>query len=155
LSPGIDRIAFALVATAQGIPLLAEGDEFLRSKVVNGDYSTAMNSYEAGDNVNAIHWGDKVTNASTVSYYQAAIALRKATPSLRLTTWSAVNSQVSTRVDGSAVIVTINGDTVVVANPGSAAYPVSLPAGTWTKALDISAGASTAGARTVAVFKKS
>jgi pullulanase len=155
LSPGIDRIAFALVATAQGIPLLAEGDEFLRSKVVNGDYSTAMNSYQAGDNVNAIHWGDKITNASTVSFYEAAIALRKATPSLRLTTWNAVNSEVSTRVDGSAVIVTINGDTVVVANPGSAAYQVSLPAGTWTKSLDTSAGASTAGARTVAVFKKS
>ena len=154
LSPGIDKIAFGLVATAQGIPLLAEGDEFLRSKVVNGDYQTAMNSYNAGDTVNAIHWGDKITNASTVSYYRAAIALRKTTPSLRLTTWNAVTSQVATRIDGSAIIVTINGDTVVVANPGSAAYPVTLPAGTWTKYLDTSAGASTAGARTVAVFKK-
>jgi pullulanase len=154
----IDRFAAGLVLTAQGIPLIAEGDEFLRSKVVGGDYTTAMNSYNAGDAVNAIHWGDKVTNAGTVAFYRAAIALRRSTPALRLTTWDAVNAQVSTRVDGRIVIATA-GSTVVVANPGTGDYAVALPSGTWTRVLDttgaVSTSGNTAGGQAVTVFRKS
>ncbi|MBF9069373.1 pullulanase [Streptacidiphilus sp. NEAU-YB345] len=149
----IDRLAVGTILTSQGVPVIAEGDEFLRSKVVNGDYTTAMNSYNAPDTVNAIHWGDLVTNASIDSYYQAAIALRKATPSLRLTTWSAVKNQIATQVNGSVVIAEISDnpaapttyDTVVVVNPTTSAYNVTLPSGSWTKVLNSAGATSTTG----------
>lgn len=162
----IDRFAVGMVLTSQGIPFIAEGDEFLRSKVVSGDYNTAMNSYDAGDNVNALHWGDKVTNAGIVKYYRDAIALRKSTAALRLTTWDAIHNQVSTRVDGSVVMSFIssdagaptNYDTVVVYNPGSGDHNVTLPPGTWRKVLDTTGSASAtgnaAGSLAVTVFTK-
>jgi pullulanase len=147
----IDKLAVGTILTSQGVPIIAEGDEFLRSKVVNGDYNTAMNSYDAPDAVNAIHWGDMITNANIVSYYRDAIALRKATASLRLTTWSAIKNQLTTQVNGSVVVAQISSnpaapttyDTVVVANPTTGAYNVTLPAGTWTKVLN-SGGATSA-----------
>jgi pullulanase len=85
-----------------------------------------------------------ITNADVVSYYRDAIALRRATASLRLTTWSAVKNQMTTQVNGSVVIVEISSnpaapttyDTVVVANPTTSAYNVTLPAGTWAKVLN-------------------
>ncbi|HEY3478877.1 MAG TPA: hypothetical protein VGL02_08245, partial [Streptomyces sp.] len=163
----IDRFATGMVLTSQGIPVIAEGDEFLRSKVVGGDYTTAMNSYNASDTVNAIHWGDETANANIYRYYKDAIALRKATPALRLTTWGAVHNQMTAQVDGSVVIGRMSSnpgapttyDTVVVDNPGSGNYTVTLPPGTWTKVLDTNgattAGDTTCGGQSVTVFKKS
>lgn len=163
----IDRFAVGMVLTSQGIPIIAEGDEFLRSKVVNGDYPAAMNSYNAPDAVNAIHWGDKTANANIFTYYKDAIALRRATSALRLTTWGAEHAQMTTRVDGSVVIGQLSSnpatpttyDTVVVDNPGSGSYTVALPPGTWTKVLDTngstSAGDASCAGLAVTVFKKS
>jgi pullulanase len=162
----IDKFAVGLVLASQGIPFISEGDEFLHSKVVNGDYATAMNSYNASDAVNAIRWGDKVTNAAVYSYYRDVIALRKATPALRLTTWDAVHNQDATTVSGSVIVSRISSnsanptsyDTVIVANPGSSSYTVTLPSGTWTKVLDstgaVSTTSSIAAGQTVTIFKK-
>ncbi|MEY9877578.1 pullulanase [Streptacidiphilus sp. MAP12-33] len=149
----IDKLAVGTILASQGVPIIAEGDEFLRSKVVNGDYTTAMNSYDAPDTVNAIHWGDMITNANIVSYYRDAIALRKATASLRLTTWSAVKNQIATQVNGSVVIAEISSnpaapttyDTVIVVNPTTSAYNATLPTGTWTKVLNASGATSSTG----------
>lgn len=163
----IDRFAVGMVLTSQGIPFLSEGDEFLRSKVVNGDYTTAMNSYRAPDQVNAIHWGDKTAHATTFAYYKDALALRKSTPALRLTSWDAVHDQMSTRTDGQVVISAISSDagapdtydTVVVDNPTGGDYTASLPAGSWTKVFDttgaVSAADTTCGSLAVTVFRKS
>ena len=162
----IDKFAAGLILTSQGIPFISEGDEFLHSKVVGGDYETAKNSYNAPDAVNSIKWGEKSTNASIFSYYRAAIALRKSAPALRLTSWDAVTGQISTTTSGQVVIARISSqagapasyDTIVVANPTSSDYAVTLPAGTWTKVLDgsgaVSATGSSAAARAVTVFRK-
>jgi pullulanase len=162
----IDRFAVGMVLTSQGIPVIAEGDEFLRSKVVNGDYDTAKNSYNASDAVNAIHWGDKTANANVFRYYRDAIALRKSTAALRLTTWDAVHNQMTAQVDGTVVIGRLSAsasaptsyDTVVVDNPTASTYHVTLPAGTWTKVLDtngaVSAGDNACEGLAVTVFRK-
>jgi pullulanase len=162
----IDRFAVGMVLTSEGVPVIAEGDEFLRSKVVSGDYPTAMNSYAASDAVNAIHWGDKTANANIFSYYKDAIALRKAGSALRLTTWGAVHNQVSATVDGSVVIGRFSSnpaapttyDTVVVDNPTGSTYNVTLPPGTWTKVLDttgaVAASDNACASLAVTVFKK-
>ncbi|WP_051942908.1 pullulanase X25 domain-containing protein [Streptacidiphilus rugosus] len=163
----IDRLAVGTVLASQGVPVIAEGDEFLRSKVVNGDYATAMNSYNAPDTVNAVHWGDMIANASVVAYYRDAIALRRATASLRLTSWPAVKNQMTTQVNGSVVAAMISSnpaapttyDTVVVANPTGSAYHVTLPAGNWTKVLDTNGATSatdnSCDAQAVTVFTRS
>lgn len=163
----IDRFATGIVLTSQGVPFLTEGDEFLRTKVVNGDYGPAMNSYNSPDSVNAIHWDDKTNNATMVKYYRDLIALRKSTPSLRLTTWDQVNNQVSTRVDGSVVVSSISSnagaptsyDTVVVYNPTDSNYSVNLPAGSWTKVLDgsgaVRSTGNACGGLAVTVFTRS
>jgi pullulanase len=139
----MDRFAAGIVLTSQGVPLIAEGDEFLRSKVVNADYATAMNSYNAPDAVNAVHWGDKVTNAGVFAYYRAAIALRKATPALRLTSWDEIVAKQTVGITGSVVTSVINATVVVVNNPGSTAVTAALPAGSWTKVLDATGAVST------------
>lgn len=163
----IDKFATGIVLTSQGIPFFSAGDEFLRSKVVNGDYETAKNTYNASDAVNAVHWGDKSTNAGVFKYYKDAIALRKSTPALRLTSWDAIRNQMSTQVNGSVVVSSISSsaaaptsyDTVVVYNPGAGAYTATLPAGTWTKVLDTTGAVTTAGTTcaglSVTVFKRS
>jgi len=156
----MDRLAVGIVFTSQGIPLIAEGDEFLRSKVVDGDYERAHNSYNAGDQVNAIHWGDKITNQSVFAYYQALIALRRSTPALRLTSWAAVTQQVQARYDGQLVTARIGldqaqPDTIVVVNPTGADAGVDLPEGDWHKIFESNptgTGDRTAAAGTLAVF---
>ncbi|GHJ42161.1 alpha-amylase family glycosyl hydrolase [Streptomyces sp. TS71-3] len=162
----IDRFAAGMVLTSQGVPFISEGDEFLRSKVVGGDYTTAMNSYDAPDTVNALHWGDKTANAAVLRYYKDAIALRKATPALRLTSWDAVHDQMATRTDGQVVVSAISSrpgapdvpDTVVVDNPTDTDYTVALPPGTWTKVLDASGSThapdATCGGLAVTVFTR-
>ncbi|KAB8165709.1 pullulanase [Streptomyces sp. 3MP-14] len=140
----MNRFAAGMVLTSQGIPFFYEGDEFLHSKVVNGDYETAKNSYNAGDEVNALDWDEKTQNAATFAYYRDAIALRQSTPALRLTSWDAVQNQMVTGVDGSVVVSAISSDpnspaepdTVVVYNPTDADYQPSLPPGSWSRALD-------------------
>ncbi|MFF9206359.1 alpha-amylase family glycosyl hydrolase [Streptomyces sp. NPDC014986] len=160
------HFATGAVLTSQGIPFFYEGDEFRHSKVVNGDYEAAKNSYNVGDNVNALQWDEKASHAATFKYYKDAIALRKATPALRLGTWDAVNSQIASRTEGSVVISSISSnpaapttpDTIVVYNPTASTYTVALPAGTWKKVLDsngtTSTTTTTAGSLTVSVFRK-
>ncbi|WP_052851283.1 carbohydrate-binding module family 20 domain-containing protein [Streptomyces avicenniae] len=152
----IDRFATAVVMTSQGVPFFHEGDEFLHSKVVDGDWETAKNSYRAGDDVNALDWSEKVAHADTFRYYRDLVALRRATPALRLTSWEAVRDRMTTRTDGEVVIAAVSADqdaptaydTVVVLNPTDAAYTVSLPAGSWRTVLDADGAADRPGERT-------
>ncbi|WP_411078214.1 alpha-amylase family glycosyl hydrolase [Streptomyces sp. cmx-10-25] len=163
----MNRFAAGMVLTSQGIPFFHEGDEFLHSKVVGGDYEAAKNSYESGDAVNAVQWGEKTANNATFRYYKDVIALRKNTPALRLGTWDAVKAQMATIVNGSVVTSAISSradaptshDTVVVYNPTNSSVNVALPAGTWKKVLDTNgttdSTGNTADGLAVTVFKKS
>ncbi|MFI7275682.1 carbohydrate-binding module family 20 domain-containing protein [Streptomyces sp. NPDC049879] len=163
----IDRFATGIVMTSQGVPFFYEGDEFLHSKVVDGDWETAKNSYRAGDDVNALDWSEKAAHAGTFRYYRDAIALRRATPALRLTSWEAVRDRMATRTDGEVVVSAISADpaaptaydTVVVLNPTDADYTVALPAGSWTTVFDAGGAADrpgdrTAGSLSVTVFSR-
>jgi pullulanase len=179
----VDRFGAGIIFTSEGIPFIYEGDEFLHSKAYGGDYTTANNSYNAGDNFNAIHWADLVSNASTNQYYTDALALRKSTPVLRLTSWNAINAQVKTTLNaGSNNAASINCvndptlpanvvvsyyssnpssppsyDTIVVYNPGND-FTLSLPAGNWTKVFDTTGAVnktdSLCQGTAVTVFKK-
>ena len=61
----------SLIFTAQGIPFIQSGAEFLRTK--EGDY----NSYKSSDKINAINWAEKEKFIEVFNYYKGLIKLRR------------------------------------------------------------------------------
>lgn len=74
----MDRLAQAIIFTAQGIPFMQGGEEILRTKW--GEH----NSYQAGDQVNQLKWERKSKYSRTFKYYQGLIKLRREHPAFRL-----------------------------------------------------------------------
>ncbi len=80
------KLAAGIVLTAQGVPFIHAGDEFLRSK------NLVSNSYNDNDpRVNPIHWSLKAKHKEVFEFYQGLIALRKAHPAFRMTEKAAVD----------------------------------------------------------------
>lgn len=67
-----NRLAATILFTSLGIPMIAEGQEFLRSKM------GLHNTYDKGDAVNAVRWDDRTRPlaAETMAYYRGLIHLR-------------------------------------------------------------------------------
>ncbi len=148
----IVRFGMGIILTSQGIPFIHAGDEMLRSKVVDGDWDYAKNSYKAPDKYNAIRWNWKVENAELVDYFKDLISIRKAHPGFRLNTWDEINTLMTSSIDGQVVVSVIdaeqNGDSwneiVIVYNSGNS-YSVQLPTGNWTKVFDINGAVNVPG----------
>ncbi len=104
----IDMFSAGIIMTSQGVAFFSEGDEFLRSKDGNA------NSYDLPLTVNWIDWSAKATNLNVFKYYKKLIALRKANPAFRQSTFTDItnNSQVFT-----------------IANPGKYPMPNGLLVG--------------------------
>ena len=76
----MDKLAAGIVLTAQGVPFIHAGDEFLRSKDLN------PNSYnDNAPNVNPIDWSLKGRHRAVFNFYRGIIALRRAHPAFRMT----------------------------------------------------------------------
>jgi len=71
-----NRLAATILFTSLGIPMLTEGQEFLRSK--HGIH----NSFASGDKVNAIRWGDRdlPEPAAALAYCAGMLHLRNSSP---------------------------------------------------------------------------
>jgi pullulanase len=87
----LSRLAFMLLLTAQGVPFLHEGTEFMRDK------KGVHNSYNSPDAINAIDWEDKVKHRSFFTYVRGLIALRKKYRHFRLPTSSEIRKKVHMR----------------------------------------------------------
>jgi pullulanase len=82
----MDKLAAGIVLTAQGVPFIHAGDEFLRSK------NLVSNSYNDNDpRVNPINWNLKTQHPEVFNFYQGMISLRKAHPAFRMTEKAAVD----------------------------------------------------------------
>jgi len=93
-SKAILRFAHSLILTAQGIPFIHAGDEFLRTKQGN------HNSYKSPDSINAIDWSQKDTEKATFQYIQNLITLRKTYPEFRMTSYDDVRTRfISNQLD--------------------------------------------------------
>ena len=94
----MNKLAAAIYMTAQGIPFIHAGEEFLREKL-DEQGKRVENSYNAPDFVNKIRWTDleNKDTAKTVAYYQGLIELRKAHAALRLSTKAEVAANVEYR----------------------------------------------------------
>ena len=128
--------AGAITILAQGMPFQQAGQEFMRSKGGNG------NSYNALDSVNSLKWADRLTNATTASYYSGLYAIRKAHPAFRMWTTAQVKSNlkfINTGMDD-VIAYSLNGKAmgdswksiVVIHNTETIPTQVSLPStGDW------------------------
>ena len=93
-----NKLAAAIYMTAQGIPFIHAGEEWLREKLDESG-KHIENSYNASDYVNKIRWNliEKKENAEAIAYYKGLIELRKAHAALRLTTKEDVAANVEYR----------------------------------------------------------
>ena len=112
----MDKLAAALIFTAQGIPFFQAGQEMLRSKPLpNGGFDE--NSYKSPDSINSIKWNKVTENAEIVDYYRGLIAIRKKFPQLRLRDADEIRERVSFEdIDGGAILMRVD-DLFVLINP--------------------------------------
>lgn len=76
----MNRLAFSIMLTSQGIPFIQGGTEFLRTKYGN------PNTYNMSDEINQIEWSRKKTYQETYEYIKGLIALRKSQKVMTLST---------------------------------------------------------------------
>jgi len=139
-----NRLAATILFTSLGIPMLGEGQEFLRSKMGRN------NTYNLGDRYNAIRWDDRERPlaAETMQYYRGLIRMRLSPQgrSFRLRKrpppdyyrWieppdaPALGYVVNARRNfpGNAFVVLLNADAEPVT------FSVPFPPGTWKKISD-------------------
>ncbi len=146
----MNRFGASLVLTAQGIPFIHGGCDFLRTKVTGDpgqDEETIRNSYAAGDDVNALDWARKVTHLATFDYYAGLIELRRERRELRLPTAADIQAHqhpLTTGVPAGVIAYTLDdvtpvddwGTILVVHNPTSAVVSVPLAEGHWDVVVD-------------------
>ena len=82
----MNKMAAGIVFTAQGIPFIQAGEEFLRTKPGKKAGTFIENSYNSPDSVNSLKWHAKKEEQEVCSYYEGLIAFRKAHPALRMAT---------------------------------------------------------------------
>lgn len=138
----MNNLAAAVCLTAQGIPFMQAGEEFLRSKIKPGG-GFDENSYASPDSVNGLKWDTLNEDAyqNVYNYYKGLIAFRKAHAALRMTTAEDVNAHISPvsglkdNVTAFAIDGGVNGESseglFVIFNPNPAETTVSLPEGNW------------------------
>ncbi len=130
------RLAQTIVFTSQGTPFMFAGEEVFRNK------KGVHNTYNSPDDVNAIDWTLKSTNADQFNYYRELIRLRRAHPAFRMTTAGDIaRNIVFDRIDSPNVISysiknNANGDQwkeiKIVFNGSRIPFAARIPRGEWT-----------------------
>jgi pullulanase len=131
----MNKLAAAVVLTAQGISFLHAGEEFLRTK------KGVENSYNKPDSINVIDWRRKARYRDVVAYYRGLIALRKATPEFRLPSAAAIRKQlaflpVTTTGVVAFLIAGAQRNVVVIHNANRHPVRVAIPEGRWKVVVD-------------------
>jgi pullulanase len=173
----MNRLGAAILFTSQGIPFFLSGEEFGRTKPVEGSTELCENSYNKPQYTNNIRYDCAYQNRNLTAYYRGLIAFRKHHPALRMAKSADVRRCLKF-IDGlpqNVVAYTITDETenlfiaynatpkpVSVTVPSSgpfAVYITGTQAG--TKALDcftgvvtVQAGAALVAVSPAALFKK-
>ena len=134
----MQKLALGIVLTSQGIAFIDEGSDFCRSK--NGN----NNSYNSGDEVNALDWKRKLEYRDVFEYVRGLIALRKAHAAFRMSDDAMVRKSITFFANPNTVSFTINGSSsgdpwrsiFVAYNGEPKSQSVNLPAGTWAIVVD-------------------
>ena len=100
----MQRLANTIVLTAQGIPFLHAGSEFLRTK------KGVENSFNAGDSINAIDWDLKSRNLDTYAYIRALVSMRKEHPAFRMRSAAEIATHLKFREDTTSGVIVFEID---------------------------------------------
>ncbi len=146
----MQKMAAALVFTAQGLAFMSGGEEFCRSKQANtladphNIPDWIHNSYNIGDLPNAFDWNHLITFADVNAYYQGLLKIRLEHPAFRLATATEVRSNlkflpleerknlVGFVLDGNTVAGETWDKIMVIFNGSFEDQAVKLPKGDWT-----------------------
>lgn len=119
--------AETIIFTAQGVPFMQEGEDFMRTKVnmrgTDGKYD--HNSYNACDLTNHMDWSLKAENIEMFNYFKALIEFRKNTPELTISTRDEIDA-VYTQVGNSKTLAykfdctSSDGDCILVVHASDA-----------------------------------
>jgi pullulanase len=90
----MNRLAAAMVFTAQGTPFLLSGEEFARTKPIERSDEVSENSYNLPLYTNALRYDWDEQQRALRDYYRGLIAFRKAHSGLRLATAEQVRTQI-------------------------------------------------------------
>ena len=135
----MNKLAAVIVFTAQGMPFFLEGEEFARTKPVEGSDKPCENSYNMPLYTNSLKYDELTVNKDLYQYYKGIIALRKAFKEFRLTTREEVIEKIHFLEDKDGVVAfTIKGDKeiLVIYNANKEATSMELPQGEWEVYLD-------------------
>ena len=156
----IVKFGHGILLTAQGIPFIHAGDEFLRTKKVGTFASEAHNSYMWGQEMNQINWALKATNNGCFKYHKDMIAFRKANDGLRNR-----NGVGSTTISGNVIYYTVTNSSSSPSNKGKTITAVINPGSNITvsdkgtmainKTGAVSGGSTTCEGTGVTIFVKS
>jgi pullulanase len=128
----MNRLAAAILFTSQGIPFFLSGEEFGRTKPVEGTGELSENSYNLSRYTNNIHYDRAATNQSLLAYYRGLIAFRRQHSALRMAKSENVR-RLLTFLDNlpcNTVAYTVSGEDeklFVAYNAGSGEVTIDLP----------------------------
>ncbi len=142
-----NKFAAAIVHTAQGVPFMMSGEEFLRTKT-KADGSFDHNSYASPDSVNELDYSRVAQYQDVYDYYKGLIEFRKAHPAFRIANAAESDAAYTEAYDYttekgvSAYFIdgTANGENaeqiMVIYNPLYTDTTVNLPEGEWGVLVD-------------------
>lgn len=137
-----NKLAAAIVQTAQGTPLMLQGEEFLRTKE-SEDGQKYENTYNKPDSVNKVDYSRLEEYSYVTDYYRGLIKFRKNHPSLRMFRKSTVDQKFhwldNSPIYRSGVIAyqldKVEGEVadniIVIYNANKSQETVYLPSGDW------------------------
>ena len=150
----MNKLAAAILFTAQGIPFFLHGEEFARTKISEADGAPVENSYCSPLSVNAIDYDRAEQFSDLKAYYKGLIALRRAHKSFYLDTVDEINKSVHFMDDmpDGVVAYTIDNDTekvFVAYNAGKNKITIKLADALW----EVLADESSAGDKALYTIK--
>lgn len=150
----MNKLAAAILFTAQGIPFFLHGEEFARTKISEADGTPVENSYCSPLSVNAIDYDRAEQFSDLKAYYKGLIALRRAHKSFYLDTVDEIKKSVHFMDDmpDGVVAYTIDNDTekvFVAYNAGKNKITIKLADALW----EVLADESSAGDKALYTIK--
>ena len=150
----MNKLAAAILFTAQGIPFFLHGEEFARTKISEADGAPVENSYCSPLSVNAIDYDRAEQFSDLKAYYKGLITLRRAHKSFYLDTVDEIKKSVHFMDDmpDGVVAYTIDNDTekvFVAYNAGKNKITIKLADALW----EVLADESSAGDKALYTIK--
>lgn len=137
----MNRLANAMVFTAQGIPFMLSGEEFARTKPIEGTDEVSENSYNMPFYTNNMRYDRLEKYMELYEYYKGVIAFRKAHAGLRFATKEEVQNHlhfieglpknvvaftIETKEETIFVVYNANQDSVKVELPRTGAWQICI-----------------------------